>query len=108
MDFVTRLPIFTNWKGETYDSILVIIDWLTKIVYYKPVKVTINVPALAKMIINTVVHTMVSRTQWSITEAQFSLQSFDLYFITSSALSGNYLQFFTHKLMAKLRGKIAL
>ncbi len=30
MDFVIRLPVSTNWKGETYDSILVIIDKLTK------------------------------------------------------------------------------
>ncbi len=42
MDFVTRLPVSTNWKGKTYDSILVIIDRLTKMVHYKPVKVTID------------------------------------------------------------------
>ncbi len=50
MDFVTGLPISTNWKVEKYDSILVIIDWLTKIVYYKPVKVTINTLSLMKVI----------------------------------------------------------
>lgn len=63
MDFVTRLPISINWKGETYDSILVIIDRLIRMVYYNPVMVTINVPALAEMIINTVVYTMASQTQ---------------------------------------------
>ncbi len=55
MDFVTGLPVSTNWKHETYDSILVIVDWLTKMVYYKPVKVTINTPALAEVIIKAVV-----------------------------------------------------
>ncbi len=55
MDFVIRLPIFTDWKGETYDSILVIVDQLTKMVHYKPVKVTIDAPALAKVIIKAVV-----------------------------------------------------
>ena len=35
MDFVTGLPISTDWKGDSYDSILVIIDWLTKMVHYK-------------------------------------------------------------------------
>ncbi len=55
MDFVTGLPVSTNWKGETYDSILVIVDRLTKMVHYKPVKVTINAPALAEVIIEVVV-----------------------------------------------------
>ncbi len=55
MDFIIGLPVFTHWKGETYDSILVIIDRLTKIVHYKPVKVTIDVPALVEVIIKAVV-----------------------------------------------------
>ena len=55
MDFVTDLPILTDWKRDSYDSILIIIDRLTKIVYYKPVKVTINAPGLAEVIINVVV-----------------------------------------------------
>ena len=55
MDFVTGLPVSTNWKGETYDSILVIVDRLTKMVHYKPVKVTIDAPGLAKVIIDVVV-----------------------------------------------------
>ena len=52
MDFVTGLPILTDWKDESYDSILVIIDRLTKMVHYKPVKIIINVSGLAKFIIN--------------------------------------------------------
>ena len=55
MDFVTGLPILTDWKGDSYNSILVIVNWLIKMVYYKPVKVTINAPGLAKVIINVVV-----------------------------------------------------
>ncbi len=55
MDFVTGLPISTNLKGETYNSILVIVDRLTKMVHYKPVKVTIDAPALAEVIIKAVV-----------------------------------------------------
>ena len=55
MDFVTGLPILTNWKGDSYDSILVIIDRLTKMVYYEPVKITIDAAGLAKVIINIVV-----------------------------------------------------
>ena len=54
MDFVMGLPISTDWKGDNYDSILVIVNRLTKMVYYKPVKVTIDAPGLAKVIINVV------------------------------------------------------
>ena len=55
MDFVTGLPILTDWKVESYDSILVIIDRFTKIVHYKPVKVIIDTSALAKVIIDVIV-----------------------------------------------------
>ena len=55
MDFVTGLPISTDWKGDSYDSILVIVDRLTKMVHYKPVKITIDAPGLAEVIIDVVV-----------------------------------------------------
>ena len=55
MDFVTRLPISTDWKGESYNFILVIVDWLTKMVHYELVKMTIDAPGLAKIIIDVVV-----------------------------------------------------
>ena len=46
---------FDGLEGNSYDLILVIIDWLTKMVPYKPVKVTINASGLAEVIINMVV-----------------------------------------------------
>ncbi len=52
INFVTGLPISANWKGDSYNAILVIVNRLTKIVHYKPVKVTINVPGLAEVVIN--------------------------------------------------------
>ena len=55
MDFVTGLPVSANWKGETYDSILVIVDRITKKVYYELVKVIIDVLGLTKVIIDVVV-----------------------------------------------------
>ena len=55
MNFVTGLSISTDWKRESYDSILVIVDRLTKMVHYEPVKVTIDAPGLAKVIINMIV-----------------------------------------------------
>ena len=55
MDFVTGLPISTDWKSDSYDFILVIIDRLTKMVHYKPVKVIIDTPGLAEIILDEVV-----------------------------------------------------
>ena len=55
MDFVTGLPLSSNWKGDSYDSILVIVNRLTKIMHYKLVKVNIDAPGLAKVIIDVVV-----------------------------------------------------
>ena len=55
MNFITGLPISANWKGDSYNSILVIVDRLIKMVYYTLVKVTINLLGLAEVIINVVV-----------------------------------------------------
>ena len=48
--------ISINRKRDSYNSILVIVNWLTKIVYYKLVKITLNVPGLAKVRINVLVY----------------------------------------------------
>ena len=50
------LPISTDLKGDSYNTILIIVNWLTKMVYYKLVKITINMPGLAEIIIDVVVH----------------------------------------------------
>ena len=52
---MTGLSISANWKGDNYDSILVVVDRLTKMVYYKLVKITINALGLAKLIIDAVI-----------------------------------------------------
>ncbi len=49
------LPVLTNWKGDTYDSILVNVDQLTKMVYYKLVKITIDTFSLAGVILDMVI-----------------------------------------------------
>ena len=55
MDFVTGLSISNNWKDDCYDSILVIVDRLTKMVHYEPVKITIDAQKLAEVILDVVV-----------------------------------------------------
>lgn len=44
------LLILANWKNETYNLILVIVDWRIKMVYYEPIKVTIDALGLAKLL----------------------------------------------------------
>ncbi len=56
MDFVTSLSISVNWKDDSYDSILVIFNRVTKMIYYEPVKVTINASDLTKGIINILMY----------------------------------------------------
>ena len=55
MDFVTGLPVSTNWKDKSYDSILIIVNRLTKMIHYETVKVTINASRLAKVIFDMVI-----------------------------------------------------
>ena len=55
MDFLIGLPLSADWKSDSYNSILVIVNRLTKMVHYKLVKVTTNAPGLAEVIINVVI-----------------------------------------------------
>ena len=55
IDFIIGLLLSANWKSNSYDSIFVIVYRLTKMMHYKPVKITINAPKLVKVIIDMVV-----------------------------------------------------
>lgn len=55
IDFVTGLPLSNDWKSNTYNLILVLVNRLTKMVNYELVKVTIHDSRLAKVIIDVVV-----------------------------------------------------
>ena len=55
MDFVTGLPKSKDWRGVEYDSILVIIDRLTKMVHYEPVLTTLDAEQLAEVLIEAVI-----------------------------------------------------
>ena len=55
MDFMTGFSLSVNWKGNSYDSILVIVNRLTKMVHYKPVKVIIIIPEQAEVILDVVI-----------------------------------------------------
>ena len=55
IDFVTGLPILTNWKDDSYNFILVIVDRHIKMVHYKLFKIIINAPGLGEAILSVVV-----------------------------------------------------
>lgn len=52
---MTGLFNSTNWKRDSYDSILVIVDRLKKMVHYKSMKTTIDTSGFAKVIIDVIV-----------------------------------------------------
>lgn len=54
MDFITGLSILIDWKRNSYNAIFVIVNCLTKMIYYKPVKTTIDAAALEKIMINMI------------------------------------------------------
>lgn len=54
MDFITDLPVSTDRIGNSYNSILIIIDRLTNMIYYGLIKVTINALSLTEIIIDVV------------------------------------------------------
>ncbi len=49
------LLVLIYWKDESYNSILVIFDHLTKMIYHELVKIIINILGLVKVIIYTVI-----------------------------------------------------
>ena len=55
MDFVIGLPMSKDWRGVEYDSILVIVDPLTKMIHYEPVLATLDAEQRAKVSIEAVI-----------------------------------------------------
>ena len=47
--------LFVDWKSNNYNLILVILNQLTKIIFYKLAKVIINAPRLAEVMIDVAV-----------------------------------------------------
>ncbi len=55
MDFVTGLPKSKDWRRLGYDSILVVVDRLTKMVNHKPLLTTLDADQLAEVLIEAVI-----------------------------------------------------
>ena len=55
MDFITDLPLSSTYGSTTWDSILVVVDKLTKMAYYIPVRKTLSVADFIEVFIQDVV-----------------------------------------------------
>ncbi len=55
LDFVTGLPLSKDWRGHTYDSILVIVDRLTKMSHYIAVNKTLDAEQFAQVLIENLI-----------------------------------------------------
>lgn len=52
---MTDLLIPINWKKDSYNSIFVIVARLTKVIYYKPVQIIIDITNLAEVMFNVII-----------------------------------------------------
>ena len=105
IDFVTDLSISINWKRDSYDPILVIVDWLTQMVHYKLVKITINASRLVEVIINIIVRHHDFPDSIVTNQAFFFTLKFWLLLCYFLALSVGFSPPFICKLTAKPKSK---
>ena len=96
---MTSLSITTNQKGNNHNFIFILINWLINIVYYKLVKITVNISKLAKVIINVIIwphslsHLIVTN------KSLFLYQNSDLFYITCLASRNNFSPLFIFQLI---------
>ena len=107
MDFITGLPILIDWKRDIYNPILVIIDWLTKMFYYKPVKIMFDAYVLAKVIINVVVRDYGFLDSIVTNKSLLFISKFGHCSIIFLASNRDFLPHFTFKLTVKRNDQIA-
>lgn len=107
MDFVTGLPASKDWTGTDFDSILVVVDRLTKMVHYIPVTKTIIARALAQVLIKEMIRFHGSQLHcdrsWIVVHFRF------LFFamLRIKDLKKSSRQLFSLRPMAKRNAKIA-
>lgn len=74
LNFLIGLLISTNWKKNSFNLVLVIIDRLKKRIYYNLVKVNIDLLCLRKVIIN-IVHRQYGLSDWIVSDCRSVLGS---------------------------------
>lgn len=95
INFIKKLLLLTNKKRKSYILIFVIVNYLIEIIYYKLVKIIINVLGLIKIIINIIVSMTVFLTLLSPTGFFFHLK---VLFITMLLLCYQMKTFYSFSL----------
>lgn len=49
------LSLLIDWKKNNYDTVLVVVNFLSKMMYYKSIKTIIDIVGIAKIIIDIVI-----------------------------------------------------
>lgn len=55
IDLMISLLLLMNWKVHSYEVILVIVYYVIKMIYYKPVKIILDIAGIVEIMINIVV-----------------------------------------------------
>lgn len=101
MNFIITLLISKDLKGNNYNFIIVIVNKLTKIVYYKPVKTIINLAGLVEVIINIIVrYYSLSNSIINYKNALF-ISKFQLFLYYLQDIKKNFLVLSTHNQMPR-------
>lgn len=100
-DFVIRLLVSIDLKAETYDCIQIIINRFPKIVYCELVKITINAPKLAKVVLDILVWHSRLPNLIIINKAYYLPLSSNHCFVILLRLSDNFLPPLTYRQTAK-------
>lgn len=106
IDFVSCLLILTDQKKDSYNPILVIVNWLTKIVYSMAVQIIINILGFAKIIIDVVIRYHNFSSQLSSNGSRYSSQSFSHYYDIFLISNKSYQLLFIFRLMTRSKSRI--
>lgn len=94
MNFMIGLLLSVNWKNNSYDSIVVIVNYSIKIVDYNPFKIIINATDLAKVTIDVVMkHRGFSELIVSKRDSLFTLKSSFFYAVFLASSKSSLLSF---------------
>lgn len=108
MDFITGFSLSVDWKDNSNDLILVIANCLSKMIYYKLVRIIIDVTGLAKVIMDVLVrhHNLLESI---VSNRDFLFTSKILFLICYFLASiGSCQLLFIHRQIAKPREKSVL
>lgn len=97
MIFIIGLPLLVVGNDNSYDIILVIIDRLIKIMYYKPIKTIIDRASLAAVIIDIIVRYYSLPESIIVTGALFLLQGSGFYYTIFLISSKSFSLYFIYK-----------